>query len=334
MFGEEYTSVYPKVKNWAASLVLSKDKCSEILSMNMPEYLQFLKALSKKIDLNTDDNVQLEGQLKQEGFYFIESISRYLLGYTKVFILYLGKIHEIENLKIITRSLLNKRPVNFLYRIHRTSRIQMEFIKGIKTLDEFQNLLGGTEYYRLASDAIPRIKNENTTFYFEMNLDNYYANSIKKQISRLGPDEKKQIKNIFFYYLNISRLLWIYRAKFNFSMSNEEIIAIVPNIPVIFSKSAYHSLLDSETKENFIEKLKNLGFLEVRDPDHFNLEKEMYFQLMKKGKSCLVGNPFSLSVFLGFFILNIIHVRNLITALEAKKLGVDAAKIMEMLVYD
>jgi vacuolar-type H+-ATPase subunit C/Vma6 len=333
MFGEEYASVYPKVKSWAGTLVLTKDKCSEMLSMNLADYKQYLKSLSKKISLNTEDNVQLEGQLKQEGYYFIESISRYLMGYTKDFVNYLGKMLEIENLKLVTRALLNKRPVNFLYKLKKMSRIQMEFVKDIKTLEEFHELLSGTEYYRLATDAIPRIESENTTFYFEMNLDNYYANNIKKKVSKLGPDEKQQVKNIFYYYMNVNRLLWIYRAKFNYSMSNEEIIAIVPNIQVIFNKAQYQALLDSETKEDYIENLKKSGFLEIRNPDHFDLEREMHYQLLIKGKSCLSGYPFSLGVFLGFFVLNIIHVKNLITVLEAKKLDIDPARVMDLLIY-
>ncbi len=334
MFGEEYTSVYPKIKSWSASLMLTREKCSEMLSMNIAEYKQFLKTLSKKVELDTEDNVRLEGQLKQEGFYFLESISRFLMGYTKDFVLYLGKIFEIENLKIITRAIINKRPVKFLYRINKTSRIQMEFIKDVKTLEEFQELLSGSEYYRLASDAIPRIENENTTFYYEMNLDNYFAVNIKKKISRLGPNEKKLIGDVFFHYLNINRLLWIYRAKFNYSMSNEEIIAIVPNIPILFSKNKYQKLLDAETKEIYIGYLNDFRFLEEGGPDHLNLEKEMFIKLFKKAKSYLIGYPFSLGVFLGFFILNIIHVKNLITALEGKKLNIDTAKIMDMLIYD
>jgi vacuolar-type H+-ATPase subunit C/Vma6 len=210
----------------------------------------------------------------------------------------------------------------------------MEFIKDIKTLEEFQDLLSGTEFYRLATDAIPRIQNENTTFYFEMNLDNYYAVNIKKKMLHLGPADKNQVKDVLFHYINVNRLLWIYRAKFNYSMSSEEIIAIVPNISVIFSRNKYQKLLESETREAFIDNLKNYGFINPGDPEHFNIEKEMYLTLLKKGKSYLTGYPFGLGVFLSFFILNMIHVKNLITALEGKKFNVDIAKLMEMLVYD
>ncbi len=334
MFGEEYTSIYPKVKSWAASLILSKTKINEVLDMNLADYVNYLKTISKKIDMNTEDLVLVEGLLKQEGFFFLESVSRYLIGYIKDFIQNLGKLYEIENLKIVTRALINKRPINFLYKIQKKSRVQMEFVKSIKSLNEFQELLSGTEYYRLYSSALPRIESEKTTFYFEMNLDNNYIYNLKKKMVHIGKAEKKQIKDIFYHYLNLNRILWIYRAKFNYSLSSEEIIANVPNISGVFSKFKYFRLLDAETKEMFIEILEDNGLIDVRSSGTVSIERDMYHKLFRKCRGYLVGSPFSLGVFLGFYVMNIIHVKNLITILEGKKLNINNAKIMEMLVFD
>jgi vacuolar-type H+-ATPase subunit C/Vma6 len=334
MFGEEYTSIYPKIKSWAAALILSREKINEVLDMNLAEYVNFLRRISKKIDINTEDTVLLEGLLKQEGFFFLESVGRYLIGYVKDFVQNLGKLFEIENLKIVTRALINKRPINFLYRTHKKSRIQLEFVKEIKSLGEFVNLLSGTEYYRLASSALPRIENEKTTFYFEMNLDNYYIYNLKKKMVHLGKKEKQQIREIFFLYLNLNRILWVYRAKFNYSLSSEEIIATVPNIPGVFSKLKYQKLLDAETKEMFIEILADNSLIDLRNTGEPKIERDMYHKLLRKCSSFLVGSPFSLGVFMGFYVMNIIQVKNLITILEGKKQNLNNAEIMEMLVFE
>ncbi len=334
MFGEEYTSIYPKVKIWTTSLMLTRGKIDELLRMNLAEYVRHIKTSAKKIEFNTEDPVLLEGLIKQEGYYFLESISRFLLGAAKDFIRNWSKIYEIENLKIITRAILNKKPINFLYRIQKKSRIQLEFVKDVKTLEELQEFLSGTDYYRLALDALPRISEEKNTFYFEINLDNFYALNLKKKMIHLGVNEKREIKDLFFHYLNVNRILWIYRAKYNYSLSNEEIIATVPNILGVMSKMRYQKLLDSETNEMFIDNLKTYGLLETRNPVNFNLEKEIYYKLLKKGKEYLIGLPFSLGVFLGFYILHTIHVKNMITIMEGKKMNIDNEKILEMLIFD
>ncbi len=332
MIGEEYTSIYSKVKSWIPVL-LKENELEDLSRMPLNEYLAYLKKRTKKIDIQSDETVQIEGLLKQESFFFIKSGLRFLSGTTKDFIEEWSKIYEIDNLKILTRAIINQKPVGFLYQLGEFSKIQIEMVKDLKTLEELQEFLGGTDYYRLAQDSLPRVKEENNAFYFEMNLDNYYALNLKKQYSHLSLKDKKVAQELIFFFLEINRILWIYRSRFNYGMQTEQVISLIPNILNVLSRKRYEKLIESEKADDFVANLKTFKFVQRDYSEDYLLEKEMYKNLSDKARGYLRGTPFSLAVFLGFIILHFLSVRNLIMLLESKKLNVSIEKIKDLLAF-
>jgi V/A-type H+-transporting ATPase subunit C len=332
MLGEEYAAIYAKVKSWLATL-LRKEELEELVRMSLQEFIAFLRTRVRKIELQTDDVVQLEGLLKQEGYYFIQSGRRFLTGSTKDFMEEWSRVYEIENLKILTRSIINGKPVDFLYRLGDFNKIQLSLVKDVKTLDELQDFLSGTPYYRLALDSFPRLKEEKDSFYFEMSLDNYYARRLKKKMSSLLPADSKDVKGVLFYFLEMNRILWIYRAKFYYQLQREETAAMLPNILKVLSKNLYEELLGAESEEAFVNLLREHGFLEKEKAEgDFSLEKEVGFHLAKRARKHLGGSPFSVGVLLSFVVLHNINVKNLVLLMESKRMKVENEKLMKMLV--
>jgi len=334
MFGAEYASIFPKIKRWSSSLMLEKEKIESLLRMNFKELIAFVTTLGKKISFSTENTAELEGLLKQEGFYFLESVSLFLSGSSKAFVKIWAKMYEIENIKIITRCLVNKRPISTLYEIGGRSRIQLSFVKNIKSLDDFLDFLSGTEYYNLAFNSFPAIKENGETFHFEMDLDNFYLMKLKAAMSKMGNKEKKEINETFLFYLNLLRLVWIYRARFNYQLSVEETISILPNIIGIIPDKQYRGIIESETGEVFIQKIRNFNFFnKIKGViDGKSLERNVFYILLMKVRKLITGLPFRLSAFLSFYILHIISIRNIITLIEGKRNNYSEAKLRDLLI--
>lgn len=333
MFGEQYAAIYAKVKSWM-SIFLKKEELDELIRVNYAEFVTMLKTRVRKVDIHADDAVSIEGQLKQEGYQFLQSGMRFLGGNIKGFIDEWSKIYEIENLKMLTRAIVNKKKVDFLYKLGEFKKVQADLVRDLKTLDDLQEFLSGTDYYRLAQDSLPRVKEENNAFYFEMNLDNFYAQNLKKKIVFLSPGDKAVIKNLFFYYTEMIRVLWIYRAKFNYQMTSEEIIAIIPNVSLVLSQHRYEKLLATESREDYVKTLARYKLIRGsgdKNPDT-NIETEVYRSISVRAKKYVNGNPFNLGVLLGFVILQEINVRNLTVLLQGKKQKLDGETLQKMLV--
>lgn len=319
MFGEEYSSIYPKVKYWENTL-LNEEEFTNLLKMNLTDTLLFLRSKVKKISITSDDITEIEHLLKQETYNFIRSGMRFITGSTKEFLNDWLKFYEIENIKMISRALLTQKPILFLYELFGSSKFRREFIKDLKSIDDFQEFLIGTEYYRLALDSFPRVKEEKNNFFFEINLDNYFTLKIVNSYKNLKIYDKEPVRSLLLFFLECNRIISISRAKFLYKMSSEEIVAIIPNLIGIINNEIYEQLVLSEDRESFLNLLKKINFISKTIESNVSIERELYKSLKNKAKKAISSLPFSLNVFLGFIILNIINIRNWIVILESKRL--------------
>ncbi len=143
MFGEEYASIYAKVKSWMA-IFLKKDDIEDMSRMSYAELVAVLKERAKKVAIQTDEIVSVESLLRQEGYNFIQSGLRFLGGNIKTFLDEWANLYEIENLKMVTRAVVNGKKADFLYKLRENKKLQPELVKDIRSVDDLQEFLGGT----------------------------------------------------------------------------------------------------------------------------------------------------------------------------------------------
>jgi V/A-type H+/Na+-transporting ATPase subunit C len=331
MLGTGYAALYAKVKSWVPVL-FKEDEIEDLVRMNMADYTAFVKERTKKISISSNTITGVEGSLKQEGFYYLQSGMRFLGGKAKAFVDLWARIYEIENLKVLTRSVIYHKPLGFLYDLGISSKIQTEMVKNIKNLDELQEFLSGTDYYRLAQDSFPRVKEMNDAFYFETNLDNYYAVSLKQRMRTLSSQDYKLIQNILLFYLETNRINWIYRARFHYSLSSEEVIATIPNVLGVLSTRRYTMLLEAENEEAFLKLLKEFHLIKNDITSGENLENEIQKVLTRRARKLLIGTPFSIGAFLSFIVLHLIQIRNMVILFESKRLELEQEQVLKKLV--
>lgn len=332
MLGMEYAPVYAKVRCWKKH-ILKAESLEDFARMDLAQTLDAIRARVSKVSFNSETSIRdIEGLLRQETYSYLQSGLHYLSGGARRFVQEWCRFYEIENLKFIVRSVFNQKKVEYLYDLSPKSKIRMELVKDIRSLDELQDFLSGTEYYRLAVDSFPRVKDEGKTFFFEMNLDNYFAQSLKKKVASLPPLERKGAKDILAYFLEVNRLLWIYRARFNYGMSASETISIIPKVYEFLREKQYEELLHTDSATGFISALKQFHFIDDEKAAAENLERELNRKMLRKAHRGFTGVPFKLAGLLAFAVFHSVNARNLVTLLEGRRLGASFDEVKQYLV--
>lgn len=190
-----YSAINAKVHFWM-SFLMKEEKKEELLNAGYNDILDFIRQNESKTHIESDEALDVESQLKQVLVEYVLSGKRFVSGTSRDFLYEWLRSYEIENLKLIVRSLLSNRPVNFLYQTGRNSRVEMtlETVRNFTSLDDFMEFLRPSEYYELARETFPRVKEEVNTFFWEMMLDNFFVYRLKKVIKGMDKASLKAVQ--------------------------------------------------------------------------------------------------------------------------------------------
>jgi vacuolar-type H+-ATPase subunit C/Vma6 len=163
MTGIGYASVNAKIRYWLSYLLKAED--ADLLSRaSMNEIIDFIRKHELKSSIDSNNLTDIESAVKQAIVDYVRSGLRFLSGGSRAFIEEWMKIYEIEDLKIIARAIVGKRPVDFLYRLQYNSRFNSRPFKGIQTSTSIRNSCAVRSIISIASYTFPRVKEENNTF--------------------------------------------------------------------------------------------------------------------------------------------------------------------------
>ena len=327
----EYSALNAKIRSWFGAL-LNAERTEALILSDYSGVIEYIRNNETRGKFSSDDIIQIEWVLKQELMEYCRSALKYIGGSAAHFISEWLRIYEIDNLKLIVRSVLTGNSVNYLYQTHKLGGITAESLREVKTLEDFRELLRGTEYYKISESVFPRVVEEQSPFYWEMYLDNYYARNLKTAASKLNMDGKKSVHGIIFRQMEVNRIIWMFRLRFIYKLGVEEVLANVPNILSVITSAQYHTLLDSTSEEEFFQNLTKLKMIEKPVNSAIEMEKELNRDLLKKVKKFSGGIPFTMGVTLCFLVLKTINIRNYIVLLEGKKAGISKEKISSMLI--
>ncbi len=187
-----------------------------------PGYEEFLSEANQ--DLHRGD---LEVALNKLMVNEIEKMMHFMDGsYREFFVLFL-KRYEVHDLQLILRTLITGDSTEDVtkYFIHskKYSHIDFDKLLHVSSLDEFTKALRGTIYYDTlrtmeADDIYQR------EWHFEMKVSTVYSNMLYKKAKNFAEDDEEVAKRILGVNIDCLNLEWIYRAKKNYNITNEEIL--------------------------------------------------------------------------------------------------------------
>ncbi len=328
----DYSAVNAKVRYWM-SFLIDEAKKEELIHSSLNDVVNFIQTSAHKLPVETEDVQEIESLLKQSLVQYVVSAKRFVSGAARDYLYEWLRSYELENLKMVARSLLSGRPLTFLYNTGRVSRIDMslETIRGFSSLDDFLDYLRNTEYYALAKESLPRVKEEKNTFYWEIMLDNFFALKLHKVAQSLDGGSLKAVQELSFYSLEMNRVFWLYRLRYHYGFSVEETMAYIPNLLKVITKNRYQELLYSETTQEFLDKLVQWKLLDQAVEGVIDLEAVFNQSIRKRAARAIRGNPFSFGILLSFILIKSQNIRWLIILLEAKQSGLANEALAKML---
>ena len=233
--------------------------------------------------------------------------------------------YEIAILKACMRNIMDSRtkvdPVLTDNHFKRHTKIDVDKLTTSLTIEEFVENLSGTIYEKSLRD-IQKLENA-SLFNYEISLDLFFFSYIwNHQNSFVPKGEKKYFQHLFGSQIDLLNILWIYRCKNYYILSDSQIYSFL--IPI------YHHIDKSDIKR-FVEADNNAELFELISNCYygknfgFDGSKSMESQFgeiintinMKEFKDA----PYSIASISAYFNLKNLEVAKVVTALECIRYG-------------
>ncbi len=246
--------------------------------------------------------------------------------------------YELENLKVILRSICYEKPKKnlhkLLYQLIKYQTIPLDQLLGSDDIDKFIILLKNTLYYDPLENALYRFEKEGESFPLEMAIDLTYFKRLWEIIFSLSRSEQKIAKSLMGIQMDILNISWIIRFKDMYHFSPEEIL----NYSLIYGRyitqNIRKKLAYSINQDDIIAHLNNTPYRDylndINDPDIGYIKLLQYLLIMAKKNWC--GFPFQIGTVLDYIFFKEMEVRNLVTITEMKRMGVSTDYINKYIV--
>ena len=227
-----YAAVNTKIRALEKDFLKREDYLNMIRKKSVVDVARYLKEntsynkLLREINIDNISRRDLEDILKSNMIKNMDKLIYYFRDDYKEFIRSLYMKYEIEDLKILSRSIFNgkdletiEKPLSFLGKY---SRVDPKILFKSKTNRDLIYSLKGSKFYEF---LIPLVngKRENR-FRFEMALDMGYFNIIQSRKLRISQEDRKILKKWEGLLADLYNIQWVYRGKKFYSLSPEELL--------------------------------------------------------------------------------------------------------------
>lgn len=334
-----YSGITTKIRAMKGNLI-SDAQFEEIAGLNsIPElivYLQRFPAYSTlfgDVDSNNVHRGYMEWLLNFSTYRDYTKLYSFAKNEQRKFMdLYFTKF-EIFSLKRYIRNILdireNSRTVFMVNNFELHSKLATDKLVASANMEEFVDNLRGSIYHAPLQKIIS-LKNP-ILFDFEMALDLFYFSYVWEKKDKLFKgDELKHITNSFGTKIDLLNIMWIYRCKTYYNLTNAQIYSYL--IPIHFKLTPSHIkfMVEAKDSEEFYEVCKSTEYAKKVKKYNVKRIEEMYNALLH---SLYINdfkkNPYSLAAIDTYFYLKELETSRIITAAECIRYGYPAAKITD-----
>ena len=338
-----YGALASKARASYAKLLTKKDYEELIEKRNVTEVAGYLKNSTHYSDVlsNADEHIihrgQLENIIKTDIMKEYDKFLKFTSGNAKKFLQSTYKKYETESLKIIFRRLETVGNVmsaeGFLLFLKENASLDFHRLLKSKDSMDFITNLEGTEYYNVLKPFAANNVSVNL-FNIEMVLDLHYFKYLKKRMKKyLHGNDKKPLEESFGKKTDVLNLLWIYRCKKYYNMTNEIIRSYVLPYNSGINKDTLNNLIETNSLDDFNEIVSKTKYAKIfkRDIDEFfevNFAEYMYNVHMKLFRRY----PLTISVAVDYIHMKEYELSNIISVIEGIRYGLRPEKIKKFIV--
>lgn len=227
-----YAAVNTKIRALEKDFLKREDYLNMIQKKSVADVARYLKdntsynKMLRGINIDNISRRDLEDILKSNMIKNMDKLIYYFRDDYKEFIRSLYIKYEIEDLKILSRSIFNgkeletiEKPLSFLGKY---SRVDPKILFKSKTNRDLIYSLKDSKFYEF---LIPLVngKRENR-FRFEMALDMGYFSIIQSRKLKISREDRKILKKWEGLLADLYNIQWVYRGKKFYSLSPEELL--------------------------------------------------------------------------------------------------------------
>lgn len=313
-------------------LLLSDSQYEEIAHIStVPELIRYLQAFPSYASVLSDldpDNAhrgEVESRMTFSTYYDFSKIFHFSGESQKKYLEYFFMKYEIAVLKTCLRNIMDSRtetePLLINKHFKRHSKFDVDKLSSCETLEDYISTLEGTVYEKPIK-KIWQLENP-ILFDFEIALDLFFFNYIWSHQNVFVPKrENKLFRDIFGTNIDLLNILWIYRCKNYYNLSDSQIYSFLIPIYYNLERSDIKVFVEAGSNKEFFEQINRCSYGRTYgfDPT-LSIESQFGGILdniyMKEFKE----SPYSLAVINAYFHLKNLEVAKVVTAMECIRYG-------------
>lgn len=324
-----YAAVNTKIRALEKDFLKREDYLNMIREKSVIDVARYLKEntsygkLLREINIDNISRRDLEDILKNNMIKNMDKLIYYFRDDYKELIRSLYVKYEIEDLKILSRSIFNgkdletiEKPFSFLGKY---SRVDPKILFKSKTNRDLIYSLKGSEFYEF---LIPLVngKRENR-FRFEMALDMGYFSIIQSRKLKISREDRKILKKWEGLLADLYNIQWVYRGKKFYSLSPEELLNYTINFGDKLTFRERKAMCYAKNLEELYKLITNTiyGFLFKKEEISRDIYMERRINRFIYYKLKALDRQFSLSIIqtIDFVWSFEFEIRDIISILEA-----------------
>mgnify|MGYP000170853847 CR=1 FL=1 len=327
-----YAAVNTKIRALEKNFLKREDYLNMLRKKSVFDVARYLKentSYSKLLgEIRIDENISrrdLEYVLKKNMIDNMDKLIYYFRDDYKEFIRFLYMKYEIEDLKVLARSIFNgieleslEKPFSFLGKY---SKVDPERIFKSKSIQELIYSLEGSVFFEMLNPLLAH-KIENL-FEFEMALDMGYFNIIQSRKLKISPKDMKILKKWEGMVADLYNIQWIYRGKKFYNLLPEELLNYSVNFGDKLSFKERKMMCYTKNLDELYQIITNTiyGFLFKKEEMSRDIYMERRINRFVYYKLKALDRQFPLSIIqtIDFVWSFEFEIRDIISILEAKR---------------
>lgn len=280
--------------------------------------------------------------LKKSFINDYEKIYRYLTGNIRHFFKFLFAKFEIEDIKMLLRTILVEHDEDYLREnllyLGVYTDIPVSRLTGITTYQDLLDVFRNTSYYATLKRFEERYKQDNNLFPVEMTLDFNYFTELAKLAEKLSRDDYIIIKDLLGTQVDLINIHWIYRIKKFYNLSYEELLNYT--LPYHYRLTADElkrmaQLEDADDIFDFLSDTEyNSLFSTIVKDKSILFEKYFLSYLLKRSYHVKIKGSFNIGVIAAYLFIKEYEIRDIITIVEGVRYSLKSDVIRKYLIRD
>lgn len=326
-----YSGMTTKIRAMKKRLI-SEAQYNEIANIStVPDLINYLQMFPSyagvlaNIDASSAHRGEVEGKMTFSTYYDFSKIFHFAGNSQKRYLEFYFMKYEIATLKACMRNIMDSRndtiPVLVDKHFKRHSKLNIDKLINSLTIEEFIENLSGSVYEKVIK-KIYEFDNP-ILFDYEMSLDLFFFNYIWNNQDKFIPKgEKKYFQNSFGAQVDLLNILWIYRCKKYYTVSDSQIYSFLIPIYYNLDRSNIKALVEAENDDLFFELInncyygRNYGFERTQ-----SMESQFGRILNSIYMNDFKDAPYSLASINAYFHLKNLEVAKVVTAMECIRYG-------------